>query len=58
MTQKYGIQITDANGESYVLLAQGKDRYQTFNSYAKADDYNYEFEDGLPDGYTSAVVAL
>lgn len=58
MTQRYGIQITDNNGETFVLLAQGKDRYQTFNSYAKADDYNYEFEDGLPDGVTSAVVAL
>ena len=58
MAQRYGIQITDVNGENYVLLAQGKERYQTFSSYAKADDYNYEFEDGLPDGVTSAVIAM
>lgn len=58
MTQSYGIQITDGNGEQYVLLAEGKERFQTFKSRSKADDYNYTFEDGLPDGVKSAVIAL
>lgn len=58
MTNKYGIQITDANGENFVLLAEGKERYQTFKTYDKADEFNYEFENTLPDGLSSAVITL
>lgn len=55
---KYGIKITDASGGEYVLCAEGTDRFQTFRTYSKADDYNYEFENTLPDGMKSEVVTL
>jgi hypothetical protein len=58
MTAKFGIQITDSIGTKFVLLAEGKDGYQTFSSYKKADDYNYEFEQTLEDGLTSTVIVL
>lgn len=57
-SMKYGIKITDASGGEYVLCAEGTDRFQTFRTYSKADDYNYEFENTLPDGMKSEVVTL
>ncbi|WP_433943624.1 hypothetical protein [Paenibacillus sp. SN-8-1] len=53
---QYAIQLTDENGNEFLLLEEGKEGYQTFDSFEDADDFNYEFEQSLEDGVTSAVV--
>jgi len=58
MAKRYGIQITDVDGNTFVLQAEGKQRYQAFRSYDRADDYNYDFDASLPEGMRSEVVEL
>lgn len=55
---KYGINIIDSEGNDYLLCKEGSDRFETFRSYEKADDYNYEFDASLPEGLRCDVVAV
>ncbi|PFJ84007.1 hypothetical protein COJ11_32345 [Bacillus cereus] len=52
----YSIEIKDADNKTYLLCEEVSAEVVTFATYEDADDYNYEFEDTLPDGLTSHVV--
>lgn len=54
----YAIEIKESQSEKAFLLQDDGDieAMLVFNTYEDADDYNYEFEDILPDGLTSRVV--
>lgn len=52
----YAIQVTNAKGEDFVLLNESNSEYQRFDTFEDADDFNYEFEQTLEDGLSSAVV--
>lgn len=53
---KYAIKITDAKGNDFLLCEEGKDAFLMFDEYADADDFNYDFEQSLADGMSSAVI--
>lgn len=53
---RYAIKITDAKGNDFLLCEEGKDAFQVFDEYADADDFNYDFEQSLPEGMSSAVI--
>jgi len=52
----YAIQVTDVKGENFVLLNEDNADFQRFDTFEDADDFNYEFEQTLEDGLSSAVV--
>ncbi|WP_186331542.1 hypothetical protein [Paenibacillus xylanexedens] len=53
----YAIQVTDVNkGEGFLLLTEDNADFQRFDTFEEADDFNYEFEQTLEDGLSSAVV--
>lgn len=53
---KYAIKITDAKGSEFLLCEEGRESFQTFDEYADADDFNYDFEQSLANGMSSTVV--
>jgi len=53
---RYAIKITDAKENDFLLCEEGKDSFMTFDEYADADDFNYDFEQSLADGMSSAVI--
>lgn len=55
---KYGIKIVDVKGNEYLLCEEGTTEFQVFDNFADADDFNYEYEDSLPDGLLSEVVEI
>ncbi len=57
MVDNYAIEIKDnSEGKTYLLCVEGSTEVLTFAKYEEADDYNYEFEDTLPDVLTSRIV--
>ncbi|PFS79598.1 hypothetical protein [Bacillus cereus] len=58
MVSMYAIEIKESqSGKAFLLQDDGDiEAMLVFNIYEDADDYNYEFEDILPDGLTSRVV--
>ncbi|MGN4945203.1 hypothetical protein [Bacillus cereus group sp. MYBK104-1] len=56
MVGNYSIEIKDTENKMYLLCIEGSNEVLTFATYEEADDYNYEFEDTLSDGFTSRVV--
>ncbi|HDR8522603.1 hypothetical protein [Bacillus toyonensis] len=56
MIGAYSIGIKDEEDKTYLLCEEDSNEVLTFATYEEADDYNYEFEDTLPDGLTSHVV--
>lgn len=53
---KYAIKVIDAKGNEFLLCEEGKDSFQTFDEYADADDFNYDFEQTLDSEMSSVVV--
>ncbi|PFK48638.1 hypothetical protein [Bacillus cereus] len=56
MVDNYAIKIKGTENKTYLLCVEGSNEVLTFATYEEAGDYNYEFEDTLPDGLTSLVV--
>ncbi|WP_242264892.1 hypothetical protein [Bacillus cereus group sp. BfR-BA-01422] len=56
MIDTYSIEIKNEEDKTYLLCEEGSTEVLTFTTYEEADDYNYEFEDTLSDGFTSRVV--
>ncbi|MEH7028693.1 hypothetical protein [Bacillus wiedmannii] len=56
MVDSYSFEIKGADNKTYLLCEEGSAEVLTFTTYEETDDYNYEFEDTLPDGLTSRVV--
>jgi hypothetical protein len=53
----YAIQVTNVNkGEGFVLLTEDNADFQLFDTFEDADDFNYEFEQTLKSGLSSAVI--
>lgn len=52
---RYAIQIK-VDGSDYLLCEEGKETFELFDTYEEADDFNYDFEQSLEEGSTSAVV--
>lgn len=53
---KYAIQITDAKGNGFLLCEEGVEAFHVFEEYTDVDDFNYDFEQSLPEGMSSAVI--
>lgn len=56
----YAIKLIDLrSGQDYLLLEEGdSDSYLTFEQYADADDFNFEFKLTLDETLTSEVVEV
>lgn len=58
MVGNYAIEVKDTEDKTYLLCEEDSNEVLIFATYEEADDYNYEFEDTLPDGLTSRVIKI